>query len=79
VNEEELLQQVRDYLSKYQSTDRSGYDQNQQKVWTDSGGLLQAIQSHMNSSVQPQQTNMWDQNARTLQDLMQQRQRKIWM
>ena len=78
MNEEELLKQLQEYFSQNQSFNRQ-YDPAQQKVWTDSPGLLQAIQSHMNNSVQPRQTNMWDQNQNTLQQLLQQRGRKFQM
>ena len=78
MNEEDILKRVQEYFAQNQSVSRQ-YDPSQQKMWTDSPGLLQAIQAHLNSSIQPKQTNIWDQNQRTLQQILQQRNRKFQM
>lgn len=81
MNEEDLLKQLQEYFFKHRSVERQ-YDPNQGKVWTDSYSLPDLFNSMGQYTAQQQHTgptNMWDHNSRTMQQLLEKRNRRYSM
>jgi len=81
MNEEDILKQLQEYFFQNRKVERQ-YDPEQGKVWTDSYSLPQLMQQMGQVNTQRQHagpSNMWDQNSRTMQQLLEMRNKKYQM
>ena len=82
MNEEDILKQLQEYFFRNRDTVQRQYDPNQGKVWTDSYSLPQLMEAMGQNSAQQQYSgpsNVDEHNQRTLERLMQQRNKRYSM